>query len=85
MAIWSECYICGLDFPEDQLVRHYKTLKLVDVGCNDEPTHSDWMSWTVRPMNEAGRAEQPVSGQGEQPHEPGEWYVAQWDVSKWAR
>lgn len=61
---WAECDICGLDFPQSKLVRHYKTKKLVDVKCADEMTHSDYMELVERPVENEVRTIQPVPDQG---------------------
>lgn len=83
MSLWSECYICGLDFREEEMVQHYRTKRLVDAKCADEPTHTDFMGWMTRPTEERHSAEQPVSFQGEQAVPQGGWYVSRWYVGKW--
>ena len=40
---WFECYICGFDFPKDEMVRHYRSQRWVDKRCDDQKTHSDYM------------------------------------------
>lgn len=71
----SECSICGLDFPESELQRHYKTGRLVDRLCADEPTASDYLEKIKRPVEKRRQAKQPV------PHSangfvPEDWAVA---------
>lgn len=81
----SECYICGLDFPEEEMVRHYKTKRLVDAKCADEPTHTDYMNWMHRPTEERRHAEQPVAFQGEiiEIGKTGKWYIGKWYQCTW--
>ena len=63
---WFECHICGLDFPVSQGMRHYKSRKLVDQRCFDEPTHSDYLEQMLHPGEDSDdQTEQPVSDQGE--------------------
>lgn len=84
MSLRSECYICGLDFREEEMVRHYKTRRLVDVKCADEPTHTDYMSMLQIPPDQGRRAEQPVPFQGEQVVKgTGKWYNGEWYVATW--
>jgi hypothetical protein len=49
---WAECAICGLDFPQTEMVRHYKFGVLVDVSCADQLAHSDYMESLRLPENE---------------------------------
>ncbi len=49
---WAECAICGFDFPQTELVRHYKFGVLVDMACADELAHSDYMEALRLPENE---------------------------------
>ena len=56
----SQCNICGLDFPESELMRHYRTGRLVDRLCNDERTASDNLAILKRPNESRRRAKQPV-------------------------
>jgi hypothetical protein len=49
---WAECAICGLDFPQNEMVRHYKFKVLVDLACADELAHSDYMESLRLPENE---------------------------------
>ena len=81
----AECFICGLDFYQDEMVRHYKLGRLVDVGCDDEISHTDYYEIYLRNRGEERiqRSEQPVPFQGEVARTPGEWYVGRWYVSKW--
>lgn len=65
------------------MVRHYRTKRLVDVHCADEPTHSDYMTWLQRRNEDRRHAEQTVPFQGEQPVPPGQWYAKSWYVSDW--
>ena len=61
---WVECAICGFDFPQSQMTRHYKSKRLVDRKCADERPWSEYINRT-KPQPEDGRtSEQPVSGQG---------------------
>ena len=85
MSLWSECYICGLDFPEEEMVRHYKTKRLVDAKCADDPSHTDYMNWMNRRTEERRHAEQPVAFQGEQIEAKvtGKWYVGAWYRATW--
>lgn len=56
----SECSICGNDFYESDMVRHYKTNRLVDRLCADEPGASDYLEKMRRPVEHQKRAKQPV-------------------------
>src|SRR5262245_27495436 len=56
----SECSICGNDFREDEMVRHYRTGRLVDKLCADEMTADDYLAIYHRPMENRKRAKQPV-------------------------
>ena len=67
---WAECSICGLDFPQSELVRHYKSKKLVDNKCADVMTHSDNMELVERPIENENRTIQPVHNQGQDPSVP---------------
>lgn len=49
---WAECAICGLDFPQTEMVRHYKYGSLVDLPCADALAHSDYMESLRLPENE---------------------------------
>jgi hypothetical protein len=40
---WAECAICGFDFPQVEMTRHYKFGFLVDSECQDELAHLDYM------------------------------------------
>lgn len=62
--IWSECYICGEDYPEDEMVRHKRFDKLVDRRCDDDLGFSDIKAMMDLPSEEARNAEQPVRDQG---------------------
>lgn len=56
----SECSICGNDFYESELTRHYKTNRLVDRLCADEPGADDYLEKMRRPVEHQKRAKQPV-------------------------
>jgi hypothetical protein len=81
--IRAECFICGLDFYQDEMVRHYRYGRLVDVKCADDLTHDDHMSMLELPEERRRTSEQPVAFQGEAPYPPAEWYKAQWYIDKW--
>ena len=57
---WAECYLCGLDFPQSTMVRHYRTKKLVDVKCADERTHTDNLARVERRPEHEDITEQKV-------------------------
>jgi hypothetical protein len=62
---WAECAICGLDFPQTEMVRHYKYKVLVDLKCADELTASDFMESLRLPENERPNpTQQQVPDQG---------------------
>lgn len=62
---WAECAICGLDFPQTEMVRHYKFRFLVDSACADNLAHSDYMESLRLPENERPNpTEQRVPDQG---------------------
>lgn len=56
----SECSICGLDFPESELQKHYRTGRLVDDLCADEPGATDYLEKLRRPVEHQKRARQRV-------------------------
>lgn len=56
----SQCSICGNDFPESEMTRHYRTGRLVDPACADEMTASDYLAIYHRPREDRRRARQPV-------------------------
>lgn len=62
---WAECWLCGFDYPQSQLVRHYKSRKLVDRKCADEMSQSDYLEFWARRQQEQDMSEQPVADQGE--------------------
>jgi hypothetical protein len=62
---WTECYICGLDFPTYEMVRHYKSRKLVDRTCADAKGHQDYIEEMIIPAEHIEPSEQPVSDQGQ--------------------
>lgn len=62
---WGDCYICGFSFPRSQLMRHYKTRRLVDARCADEMSHADYLELHERRAEESCDLEQRVQGQGE--------------------
>jgi len=78
---WFECYICGFDFPRSEGMRHYRTNRLVDIYCNDEKTHTDYLAEMVPPKEEVINVEQPVTCQGEAVDDA--WYGAQWYDGEW--
>lgn len=49
---WAECGICGFDFPQTEMVTHYKYGFLVDVECADELNASDYLESLRLPENE---------------------------------
>ena len=57
---WGECYICGFDFPIGEMVRHYKTRRLVDKECADELSFSDYKETQIIPAETRETSEQPV-------------------------
>jgi len=81
--ISAECFICGLDFYQDEMTRHYKYNRLVDTKCADELNHDDYMMFLRLPEERRKYSEQPVSYQGEQPQPDDGWYTAKWYQSKW--
>lgn len=62
---WGECYVCGFEFPYEQLQRHYKTQRLVDEDCADEFNNSDYREMLVIFGETRLSSEQPVSSQGQ--------------------
>lgn len=65
---WAECYICGLDFPQSQMVRHYKSRRLVDKGCADEIGAAELRENLTLPKSEGTRrTENAVDQQGQAP------------------
>lgn len=62
---WAECAICGFDFPQTEMVRHYKFKALVDLRCADELAHSDYLEQLRLPENERpDMTQQQVPDQG---------------------
>lgn len=61
---WSECDLCGFAFPESQMMRHYRTGRLVDAKCDDRPSWSDRLRTQDLPRERTRLAEQRVSDQG---------------------
>jgi hypothetical protein len=78
---WFECYICGFDFPLSEARRHYKSNRLVDMACDDEKTHSDYMAEREIPREEPIETEQPVTCQG--PAVDDTWYGGLWNEMEW--
>jgi hypothetical protein len=60
----SECHICGLSFFESDMVKHYRTGRLVDAKCADEPSWSDYRARWKGPVEERRMADQPVGDDG---------------------
>jgi|SRR5215467_6456978 len=62
---WAECGICGFDFPQNEMTRHYKYGFLVDVACADELNATDFLETLRLPENERPfPTEQRVPDQG---------------------
>ena len=80
--IRAECFICGLDFFQDEMVRHYKLGRLVDIHCADEMTHTDHMSLLILPIERNERSEQPVACQGVG-ESVNHWYIGLWYICEW--
>ena len=81
---WAECGICGFDFPQSQMFKHYKYGFLVDVGCSDELAATDYMETLRLPETERSRpTRQRVPDQGKVVYEAGKWNKAQWNVDNW--
>lgn len=62
---WFECHICGFEYPVSQGIKHYKTKKLVDAKCADEPGHADYLEMAKNVHEDIQISPQPVSNQGE--------------------
>lgn len=62
---WAECDRCGFEFPQAEMVRDYKTKKLVDQPCADERNHDDYMQELRRRQEGNDVTEQRVHNQGE--------------------
>ena len=78
----AECFICGLDFFQDEMVRHYRLGRLVDIHCADEMTHSDHMSLLVLREERHEVSEQPVACQGADGSN-NHWYIGLWYDCEW--
>ena len=67
---WSECFICGEDYPESEMVRYKSTGiaagRLVDILCADEMDASDFRETQILPTEGTKRSERPVADQGQQ-------------------
>jgi len=64
---WFQCSVCGFDFPYGERQRHYRTGRLVDSRCADNPVHFDYMQDYNPIETEHTRiSEQPVADQGPQ-------------------
>jgi hypothetical protein len=80
--IRAECFICGLDFYQDEMVRHYRFGRLVDMHCADEMTHDDYMSTLELPEERRRTSEQPVTCQGGG-ESANHWYIGLWYTCLW--
>jgi len=80
---WFECYICGFDYPLGEHRRHYRSHRMVCLHCDDQPTHTDYLSEIVAPREKPVITEQPVSCQGEMI--PSYWYEGEWYDAEWYR
>ena len=82
---WFECWICGLDYPEHESRRHYRSERLVCHFCDDQKTHHDYLAERTVPSEaEAARRtplEQIVTCQGE--ITGSRWYEARWYEGQW--
>lgn len=66
---WAECFICGLDFPQGDMVFHYRLKRLVDKGCADELGAADYRENMRLPATEGEvKTMAPVTQQGQDPH-----------------
>jgi hypothetical protein len=78
---WAECGICGFDFPQVDMTKHYKFGFLVDRECADELAHLDYMEHLRLPENERPNPTiQRVPDQGQVTPQPAQWNTAQFNV-----
>lgn len=61
---WAECYICGEEWPQDEMVRHVILNQLVDKYCDDEMGFSDVKALTDTPVEDPESSERPIASQG---------------------
>ena len=61
---YEECWICGFEFPQSQMTRHFKSKKLVDAKCADQPSYTDMLEFFRWPVERTESPEQPVSDEG---------------------
>lgn len=61
---WAECYICGEEWPQSKMVRHIRSGRLVDPGCDDELGYSDIRALSELPFEERNASENPIKDQG---------------------
>ena len=57
---WLECPICGFDYPRSEMVRNYRTNKFVDMKCDDQLTHDDYLQIQQRRQERMEPTEQKV-------------------------
>lgn len=62
--VWSECYICGNDYPQGEMMRHKRLGRLVCHRCDDDLGFSDVKAMSDLPTEERKNSEQPVRDQG---------------------
>lgn len=65
-SAWAECDICGEEYPQSEMVRHYKTGRLVDVLCADELNADDYREVAIIRAEELIGSEQIIPAQGQQ-------------------
>jgi len=61
---WIACHICGFEIPQSQAVRHFKSKKLVDRKCADQPSYTDLLEFFRMPEERTDFSEQPIPNQG---------------------
>ena len=57
---WLECPICGFSYPRSEMVRNYRTNKFVDMKCDDQLTHDDYLQIQQRRQERMEPTEQKV-------------------------
>ena len=57
---WLECPICGFSYPRSEMVKNYRTNKFVDMKCDDQLTHDDYLQIQQRRQERMEPTEQKV-------------------------
>lgn len=61
---WAECYICGEEWPQDEMVHHIILKQLVDKYCDDQMGFSDVKALVDIHVEDPDASERPIADQG---------------------